>query len=291
MRRFYVIFLLLITVCLVSSCQSSPDSSSVIPTALSPSPAASPALAATSALASSAPTSTIAPTPTSTPKPTSTPFSVYAPTVNMSFEELVGDDGYYEFPKGFPVKGTYRIIVDIYHQVVMVYKKDTKGKYTVPVRYMLCSSGINNKTPIGTFKMQNYHVRFGLFANDGRCGQYWSQINNRIYFHTILYTKKDASTYIEETYNKLGQPDSHGCVRLTVPDARWIYYNIAPGTEVEICKGSANDKETASIRSNLVLPSVPKEHIQIKKGSIPNTDNWSIKDVPNEVAFKQGSQN
>jgi hypothetical protein len=209
----------------------------------------------------------------------------------MSFEELVGDDGYYEHPKGFPAGGTYRITVDIYHQVVMVFSQDGDGEYTVPVRYMLCSSGANSSTPIGTFKMQRYHVRFGLFVRENLCGQYWSQIKKpRIYFHTILYKEKNASTYIKETYDRLGQPDSHGCIRLTVPDARWIYYNIAPDTEVEIREGSADDEETAKIRSQLVLPPSPEERAELKKGGIPDTDNWAIEDVPCEVPFRQGRQ-
>lgn len=210
----------------------------------------------------------------------------------MSFEELVGDDGYYEPPKGFPENDTYRVTVDIYHQVVIVRSKDDEGEYTVPVRYMLCSSGAHNSTPLGTFEMQRYHVRFGRFVSEDLCGQYWSQIKKpRIYFHTILYKKKNAATYLKETYDKLGQPDSHGCIRLTAPDARWIYYNLAPGTVVEIREGSADDEETAQIRSQLVLAPSPEERAELKKGEIPNTDNWAIEDVPCDVPFRQGSQN
>ncbi|MEL7608669.1 MAG: L,D-transpeptidase [Bacillota bacterium] len=218
-------------------------------------------------------------------------FSAYAPTINMTFAELIGDDGYYKLPTGFAGSDTYRIIVDIYHQVVMVYTKDTNGEYTVPVRYMLCSTGLNGATPIGDFKMDNYRVRFGRFANDGRCGQYWTQIQKRIYFHTTLYSQKSASTYLVDTYNKLGRPDSHGCVRLTVPDARWIYYNIAPDTQIEIRKGSASDVKTAEIRLQLLLAKAPEKRITLVKGDIPNTDNWSIEDVPHEVKYVQGSQN
>ena len=112
---------------------------------------------------------TPAPTPEITPEPTTepTPFSKYAPTVNMSFEELIGDDGDRSLPKGYPKAGTYKIIVDIAHQVTMVkhekeeginfltlhnpveYKADESGEYR-PERYMLCSTGINGRTPKGT---------------------------------------------------------------------------------------------------------------------------------------------
>jgi lipoprotein-anchoring transpeptidase ErfK/SrfK len=214
-------------------------------------------------------------------------FEEYAPTVKMSIEELIGDNGDYETPGGLPAPGTYRIVIDIANQVVMVFRKGRDGEYTEPVRYMLCSSGKNNKTPIGIFKAGKHHVRFGRFSIGG-CAQYWSLITRRIYFHSVLYNSKNAQSYIESAYNRLGTPVSHGCVRLTVPDARWIYYNIAPGTEIEIRKGSTEDVLTSSIRDLLILAKMPDEKIKLEKGNIPNTDNWKIEDVPHEVDFEKG---
>ncbi|WP_165541109.1 L,D-transpeptidase, partial [Bifidobacterium longum] len=34
--------------------------------------------------------------------------------------------------------------------------------------------------------------------------------------------------------NKLGSPASHGCVRLTVPDVKWLYEQLPQGTTVHI---------------------------------------------------------
>jgi lipoprotein-anchoring transpeptidase ErfK/SrfK len=39
---------------------------------------------------------------------------------------------------------------------------------------------------------------------------------------------------IESEAMKLGQKASHGCVRLAIPDAKWIYDNIRYNTKVEI---------------------------------------------------------
>lgn len=250
----------------------------------------------TVALATAQPTAsptavpTEAPTPSPTPAPTPIPFSYYAPTTAMDFSELVGDNGYYEGPLGYPAADTYRVTVDIAHQVVMVHAKDAEGNYTIPVRYMLCSTGLNDRTPKGIFHMKRYRVRFGLFQNDKTYGQYWTLINGRIYFHSTLYVERDANTYIGETYDLLGQPASHGCIRVPVPDARFIYYNLAYGTEVEIREGDPNDKETAAIRAQLILAEQPKERITLTAGEIPDTDNWSISDVPLEIPFLEGTQ-
>lgn len=217
-------------------------------------------------------------------------FEDLAPTIQMEFAELVGDNGNYDLPKGYPAAGTYKIIVDIAHQVTMVYRQDEQGEYTVPVRYMLCSTGTGSRTPMGTFKMGAYRVRFSQFARDKRYGQYWTQIRGAIYFHTILYTRKDAASYQEDIFEKLGTKDSHGCVRLTVPDARWMFYHIAPGTVCEIRVGSEGDEQTAAIRKKLVLAQPPEEHLDLRAGEIPDTDNWRIEDVPLETPFVQGTQ-
>ena len=219
------------------------------------------------------------------------PFVHLAPTTRMSFAELVGDNGDYDMPRGYPAADTYKIIVDIAHQVTMVYKKNAEGEYTVPVRYMLCSTGLGNRTPRGTFKMGAYHVRFSKFQNDGRYGQYWTQIRGAIYFHTMLYSKKNASSYLEDTFLELGKKASHGCVRLTVPDARWMWYNIAPGTICVIREGSGSDEKTAAIRKRLTLAQPPEEHLSLEAGKIPDTDNWRIADVAHDVPYVRGSQN
>ena len=89
----------------------------------------------------------------------------------------------------------------------------------------------------------------------------------------------------------MGSKASHGCVRLTVPDARWIWYNIGYGTILEIREGDPNDMATAMIREQLVLPPLPEERVDMVAGEIPNTDNWSIDGINIAIPYKQGSQN
>ena len=250
------------------------------------------------------PSPTPSPTPLPTPTPTASPipFSYYAPTVNMSFEELVGglEDTYYEtegidpvMPKGYPAPDTYKLIVDVTWQVVMAFKKDANGNYTIPVRYMLCSTGSskNGLTRIGTFKLKECRLRFGTFASGDFSAQYWTLIVSRTYFHSVVYHRgarngqKDLNSVYVDKYLKLGSQDSHGCIRLPVPDARWIFYNCAYGTEVEIRNGSKNDAETRAIREQLKLAEPPKVVSGLTPGSAPYTDNWTIEDVPLEVEF------
>jgi len=195
----------------------------------------------------------------------------------MTFEELVGNNGIYEEPEEYPSPETFHVIVDIRYQVVLVYKRSASGKYDIPVRYMLCSTGaIKTPTPRGNFSAGDHRVRFGLFVNNGVYGQYWTEITHRIYFHSILYTKKNATNYTKTSYNQLGKRVSHGCVRLLVPDARWLYYHVAPGTSIEIRKGDESDTKTASIREHLTRPKLPDTRPTMEPGKVPYTDTWSI---------------
>lgn len=302
----FAVAIILVTACVaMTACGVLPGKTAMVtespaPTATPvPTPTPAPEVIAIEA-AIPDPTATPEPLPTATPTPepveTPIPFSYYAPTVAMSFEELVGslDDVNVEareiLKDGYPDPDTYYIIVDLEWQVVMVYMKGEDGQpdLTRPVRYMLCSTGnpkVGGETAVGVFDLKKPRVRFGRFLS-GETAQYWTLIRSRTYFHSILYTKdKDISSYDIAEYNKLGSKASHACIRLPVPDARWIFYNCAYGTTCEIRKGSKADITTQDIRSQLVLaPAV--EGLQLKAGETPWTDNWSIDEVPHEIEYK-----
>jgi hypothetical protein len=242
------------------------------------------------------------PTPTPEPTPTPVPFSVYAPTINMTYEELVGslDDMNVKarelLKDGFPDPTTYYIIVDLQWQVTMVFKRIDDGtkfgkpNYDEPVRYMLCSTGNPNsehghETTKGIFQIEVPKERFYQFVNL-EAAQYLTLIRSRTYFHSVLYDKaKDLSTLIQESYDDLGTKASHACIRLTVPDARWIWYNIGYGTTCEVREGDPLDSFTSAVRSQLILPE-SISNIRLKAGTAPWTDNWTIEDVEHVLDYK-----
>lgn len=129
----------------------------------------------------------------------------------------------------------YYIKVNRQQNCVTVYEKDANGKYTVPVKAFACSTGVNNATPKGTFKLgQKYRWR----ELDGHVyGQYSTRITGRVLFHSVYYHTTDPSTLYYGAYNQLGTSVSHGCVRLCVADAKWIFDNCETGTTVEIYDG------------------------------------------------------
>lgn len=236
-------------------------------------------------IAQAPPAETPLPSPEPTPVPEPEPlaiekqalsFDMLAPTTTMTFEELVGDNDVYDeddLPP-FPSADTYKLIINVYHQFATVYKKDAGGEYTVPVRYIIVSSGAHKTpTPQGTFVMGDSSVRFGEFVTYGVFGQYWRQITRSIFCHSLIYESRNARSYTN-SYNELGKRVSHGCVRMLVPDARWIYYNLGPGTVCEIIRGDKDDTEAAEIKAQLVFPEKPSKRPALKAGEIPITEAW-----------------
>ena len=121
------------------------------------------------------------------------------------------------------------------NQCVNAYTKGPDGAYSQLARVMLCTTGNKeNATGTGTYKLEADRKRFALFNKFDCYAQYWTQLVGDIYFHSVLYDKQDAKTLIKSSYSDLGKPVSHGCIRLFVPDARWIYQNCAPGTVCEL---------------------------------------------------------
>lgn len=132
-------------------------------------------------------------------------------------------------------KEKYYIKVNYGANVVTIYKKDKSGKYTVPVKAMVCSTGIATPTS-GTYKMSNKYRWHQL--NGGVYGQYCSRITGHILFHSVPYKTNSPDTLKYTAYDKLGTKASAGCIRLTVADAYWIYANCASGTYVEFYSSS-----------------------------------------------------
>lgn len=126
----------------------------------------------------------------------------------------------------------YYIKVNRLANCVTIYGKDEQGEYTIPVKAMVCSVGLRGNTPLGVFKTSTkYNWRY-LYGNV--YGQYAYRIKGPILFHSVPYYEKDKSTLETEEYNKLGEPASKGCVRLSVEDAKWLIDNCPEGTTVEI---------------------------------------------------------
>lgn len=129
--------------------------------------------------------------------------------------------------------GFARIVLN--EQRAYFYTSSRRLIATLPV-----STGSNDQTPTGTFKVfsksaqayfspsPNERMRYMTRFTKGRQG-------DNIGFHGIPYkvTKNGEVPF----YTPLGiAPVSHGCVRMRVVDAKWVFENMKLGTVVAVVR-------------------------------------------------------
>jgi lipoprotein-anchoring transpeptidase ErfK/SrfK len=109
---------------------------------------------------------------------------------------------------------------------VFVYKGDAL------IKVMLASAGTEaTPTPLGTFYISDKGKSF-FAPRFGEGALYWMRFYKTYLFHSM---PRDAAWNIkEEAVKKLGQPASHGCIRLLDEDAEWLFRNVSSGTMVII---------------------------------------------------------
>ena len=92
------------------------------------------------------------------------------------------------------------------------------------------STGLEGKeTPKGIFDVTDRGEWF--YSEEFEQGaKYWVQFMGDYLFHSVPYDKTQ-SIVLDEA---LGKPASHGCVRLRVEDAKWLYDNIEDNTKIII---------------------------------------------------------
>jgi len=167
-------------------------------------------------------TPTPTPTPTQAPKApraTATPKPTKIPTPSPT-------------PKP-PNK--YKIIVDKADCAFAVFEIDANGQYTNKVVTYPAALG-GSKTPVGTFAIgakEEWHSWGSQYS------PFTSRYTSGKYFHAPLYYSKSPDNLNADYYNGIGSPAvTGGCVRTTVAGARFVYYNCAAGTVVEIVSSS-----------------------------------------------------
>ena len=159
--------------------------------------------------------------------------------------KYVGDYKYYFNESGVLIQdldsvigkqSSYYITVNRAKCQVMVYAKDETGRYCIPVKTFACSVGLpNTPTPTGTYCILTQQKIVTLMGPSW--GKYGSLVvpNGGIWFHSVACTSTDPTYSLPAAqYNLLGRPASHGCIRLCVRDAKWIYDHCGYGTTVEI---------------------------------------------------------
>lgn len=187
-------------------------------------------------------------------------------------------------PSPEPTPQPYFVDVDTRNQVTKVYTYDENKEYTVLVQVMICSTGTSKyPSDVGTWTLSGRTARWCTFPKwGGGTAQYWTKINENIAFHSVMFANYDTSKLNTKSFNNLGKKASHGCIRLTVTDAKWIYDNCGKGTQVYIHNDGNTDSEL------LAFAKYRKTHSSVM---LPDTTGYNINAQPPEYRrLKSGSQ-
>ena len=165
--------------------------------------------------------------PTTVPEIVSTTVPEAPTTTSTTLPRVSGPQ------RGVASIGFARIVLD--EQRVYVYNHRKRLIATLPA-----STGVKDQTPVGTFKVfsqsaqavyspsPNERMRWMTRFTKGRQG-------GNIGFHGIPYKVTKSGEIPFPT--PLGiAPSSHGCIRMRVADAKWLFHNMDIGTVVSVVR-------------------------------------------------------
>lgn len=124
------------------------------------------------------------------------------------------------------LSGSWVVKVNRAANVITVYKGN------IPVKAFLCSTGMDNATPLGTFSIRDKLWRHEL--NGPTWGYFCSHITDDILLHSIPAPTTERTAVPSYKFNMLGQQASQGCIRLAMGDAKWLYDTVPVGSTVVV---------------------------------------------------------
>lgn len=107
--------------------------------------------------------------------------------------------------------------------------KGSKGNWTMQKYWLAGVGAYGSPTVKGTFTTQSHVYVFG--TEKGYNCWYATQFYGNYLFHSEVYSIGSKSNI---TSSGLGTHVSHGCVRLKLSNAKWLYNNVPLGTKVKV---------------------------------------------------------
>jgi len=135
--------------------------------------------------------------------------------------------------RGVASIGFARIVLD--EQRVYVYNHRKRLIATLPA-----STGVKDQTPVGTFKVFSQSAQAVYSPNPNERMRWMTRFTKgreggNIGFHGIPYKVTKSGEIPFPT--PLGiAPSSHGCIRMRVADAKWLFHNMDIGTVVSVVR-------------------------------------------------------
>lgn len=132
-----------------------------------------------------------------------------------------------------PVKGYVIRVNTVTNRVTVLGWSGTGHNH--PVKIFKCSCGTAGHPTIkGSFSAEGPVSEWYFMYPSNVWVMYAYRISGPYYFHSVLFRNKNDETPTATSVANLGVNASHGCVRLSVENAKWIYEHAEAGTKVII---------------------------------------------------------
>ena len=136
------------------------------------------------------------------------------------------------------VSGGYYLECDRVNGVITVYSNANRN---IPVKSIRVSVGApGTETPLGVFSLTPYARWVELMGPSW--GQYGTHVYEGIFIHSIPMNSPGHYGIPKADYARLGNPASHGCIRMCVADAKWVYENCG-GATIRVFDGNYSSQE------------------------------------------------
>ena len=120
----------------------------------------------------------------------------------------------------------FRIEVDLPRQRLIVFYSNEI------LKEFICSGGTpGDDTPTGEYTTIE-KIEYSWVARYNVGAYYWVRFYGNYLIHSVPFDENGEM--IVEEFEKLGQPASHGCIRLRLEEAKWLYETLPLGVKVVI---------------------------------------------------------
>ncbi|SCG95918.1 MULTISPECIES: L,D-transpeptidase family protein [unclassified Romboutsia] len=119
------------------------------------------------------------------------------------------------------------IVTNLENKFTYIFEKDSNNNWILLYKWICTIGKPSTPTIKGTFYVSGRKPYFGSSTYRVK---YATRIRGSYYYHSILFNAQGT----EIIDDRLGLALSHGCIRLAVDNAQWIYDNILDTTTIII---------------------------------------------------------
>ena len=145
--------------------------------------------------------------------------TMYIPTTPVEYTYIHSDINRFVNENDIISYSDYLLVTSLSNKMTYVFN-GSMHNYELINTFTSTIGAPSTPTKTGIFRVGMRGTSFG--KEDGFQAKYYTQFSGNFLYHSIIYDE----TGTKITDGRLGQALSHGCIRLSTENSKWIYENI-----------------------------------------------------------------